>query len=225
MWFKMSLKNLILLLLVWANMSAAQTWQNLNPFEQPPGNAILGLDCVDDECGWAVGEYGFILHTSDGGSTWGQQHPGAADLRLASVDFLDRQNGWVCGDSGLVLHTTDGGETWHRESTGASQNLCGVCFVSARSGWAVGHAAVTLHTTNGGDTWEEQPCPVDRCALLDACFVDSSRGWIVRSSWAVGGGGIILRTTDGGMTWNEQEGHTYLQFAVEAHGRGSHFET
>lgn len=36
----------------------SQEWNNLNPFGQPPGNYLYGLDFIDNQRGWAVGEWG-----------------------------------------------------------------------------------------------------------------------------------------------------------------------
>ncbi|MBI5439937.1 MAG: hypothetical protein HY900_01865, partial [Deltaproteobacteria bacterium] len=66
--------------------------------------------------GWAVGRWGTVLHTADGGTTWEKQKTGVDDT-LASVSFVDAQNGWAVGDRGTILHTANGGKTWEKQKS------------------------------------------------------------------------------------------------------------
>ena len=66
---------------------------------------------MDESFGWAVGDFGTIIHTRDGGKTWMSQGSGE-DRIYNDVCFIDRQLGWVAGEYGLLYHTTDGGTTW-----------------------------------------------------------------------------------------------------------------
>jgi photosystem II stability/assembly factor-like uncharacterized protein len=61
--------------------------------------------------GWAVGENGSILHTSDGGGTWSLQASGTKNV-LLGVAFTSALTGWAVGFGGTILHTTDGGASW-----------------------------------------------------------------------------------------------------------------
>ncbi len=123
--------------------------------------------------GWAVGFWGTIIATTDGGATWTAQHAtpdgvsGGADLSAAtldSVDFLNDDVGWAAGYvSGglscraLLLATTDGGAHWTTRSLGAiGTGLHDVTFVDAQHGWAAAwyrQQAVILATADGGTTW------------------------------------------------------------------------
>jgi photosystem II stability/assembly factor-like uncharacterized protein len=46
----------------------AQTWEWRNPL--PQGNRLRAVDFVDVNNGWAVGDYGAILHTTTGDASW-----------------------------------------------------------------------------------------------------------------------------------------------------------
>lgn len=66
---------------------------------------------ADGQRGWAVGFYGTILRTQDGGGTWAPQTRVTADT-LYSVSFAaDGQRGWAVGTNGIVVQTLDGGAT------------------------------------------------------------------------------------------------------------------
>ena len=65
---------------VWRSLDHAQTWQPIMTGESFP---IHRLHFVDDEHGWAVGEWGTILSTDDGGTTWRRQRGGS--IRMAAM--------------------------------------------------------------------------------------------------------------------------------------------
>lgn len=65
---------------------------------------------LDTEKAWAVGSFGSIYHSADGGRQWQKQYSGYIDP-LYGVSFVSEQEGWISGKSGLILHTTDGGNT------------------------------------------------------------------------------------------------------------------
>lgn len=79
---------------------------------------LRGVSFIDNNQGWAVGwdeasGADLMLTTTDGGSTWTDQDPGA---RLLSVVFIDASTGWAMrnysnGYTGVVT-TTDGGASW-----------------------------------------------------------------------------------------------------------------
>ena len=50
-------------------------WQN----PLPQGNALEWVCFTDANSGWTVGDYGTILHTTDGGSTWNPQTSGSTN--------------------------------------------------------------------------------------------------------------------------------------------------
>jgi photosystem II stability/assembly factor-like uncharacterized protein len=66
--------SLCVIALALASSLHAAAWQWQNPL--PDGNAIGGVAFADPLTGWAVGGYGTILKTTDGGVTWGEQNPG-----------------------------------------------------------------------------------------------------------------------------------------------------
>ena len=55
-----------------------------------------GLDFVDQDRGWVVGDSGKILNTTDGGKSWSIQQSGTL-VTLRAVSFPSPSKGWVCG--------------------------------------------------------------------------------------------------------------------------------
>jgi photosystem II stability/assembly factor-like uncharacterized protein len=82
----------------------AWVWQN----PLPQGNDLFCVSSSDVTHGWAVGDSGTVVTTSDGGLTWTTQSSGTT-ADLGAVAFVDATHGWVVGSYGAVLATNSGG--------------------------------------------------------------------------------------------------------------------
>jgi len=153
---------------------------------------VYGIDFVDPQRGFAVGNGAVAYRTTNGGATWSVVPTGGSST-LKDVDFVDPSTGWAVGGGGQILRSIDGGLTWTPQASTTNAWLDGVCFVGPTEGFVVGWGQL-LHTTNGGSTWSlvSDTPGVD---LVDVTFLDSLNGW------AVGGTQRILRTTNGGISW------------------------
>jgi photosystem II stability/assembly factor-like uncharacterized protein len=147
--------------------------------------------------GWAVGAFGTIARTKDGGNTWRPQVSHTFE-HLYGVDFSDTLNGWIAGRSGLALHTTDGGDTWQAQPTGSERHFFKVQAIDKQRAWLVGDWGAMFATHDGGKTWENHSLPRD-VILNSQAWPDPEHGWVV------GEAGTIVATQDGGATWTEQK--------------------
>ena len=86
------------------------TWKWQNPL--PQGNTLNSIRFINNNTGWAVGNTGTILKTTDAGTSWLRISSGTFN-NLQSVFFVDSISGWVAGDNGTILRTTDGGLNWN----------------------------------------------------------------------------------------------------------------
>jgi photosystem II stability/assembly factor-like uncharacterized protein len=170
----------------------------------PPGDggAILGLWFLGSSPasaqGWAVGQGGKILHTTNGGTNWTSQNSNVA-VDLQDVCFVNGEQGYAVGNAGTLLGTTNGGKTWRPQSTvHPTQTLHAVAFSSPSNGYAVGTGGLILRTADGGNTWDDRIHP-DQETLFD---VDTAGGFKV---WAVGAAACLLVSADDGNTWSRQE--------------------
>ena len=168
---------------------------------------------VDTDNGWAVGDIGKIVHTTDGGENWSEQTSGTAG-NLNSVYFVDADNGWAVGEAdshsnggGLIMYTSNGGSSWDfRDSSACAfdRDLNSVDFIDANEGWAVGEDGRVCHTVNGGDDWTF--VDIETTQTLSQVFFndDGLHGWIATY------GGIlkVYYTIDGGDTWDYSILHT-----------------
>ena len=162
---------------------------------------------------WAVGNYGALYHSSDGGQSWEARDSGTK-VPLFSIDFGDAQHGWVVGKSAEILATSDAGKTWTRQKSPieASKHLFKVRAADARTAWAVGDWGAIAVTTDGGATWQDRSLPtltvldevrpdrndhlvLEDVVLYDVAWPDPQHGYIA------GEFATLLATSDGGVTW------------------------
>ncbi len=164
-------------------------------------NTLLDVKFVNDTHGWAVGEAGVIISTTDGGQTWTPQSSGY-ELTLNALDFADESNGWAVGQLGLILNTPDGGKTWTVQGKDAAlvQNLIHVHFDNPREGRVITErGSFALRTTDGGRTWNRQFFE-NTLPRSDAFFLDERRGWVSFKS------GAVFSTANGGESWQLLKG-------------------
>lgn len=187
------------------------SWTRVSPL--PTDRNLYAVDFADDQNGWAVGQDGAILKTTDE-TNWSAVSSGITDT-LRSVKFAGRQNGWAVGGRGAVLKSSDGGGNWTAQASGTSRDLLSVDFVDGQTGWAVGDGGAILKTVNAGETWAWQATGTNQ-NLRSMLMTDAQTGW------ALGDGGSIIRTTDGGTHWVQPEsgptGIKVLSFADARNG-------
>lgn len=167
-----------------------------------------GIDFVDNLNGWLVGEEQIILHTTDGGATWTQQHLAPGAYGLYAVQMWSPTRGWAVGNGGALFGTTNG-STWVRQSEPSGSYLGpmeDLCFVSANEGWAVGSSSHIIHTASAGATWTMRnggvPEGVDDVWFNGVDFSDSTHGWAVGEDFHEGKfWASVYATANGGSSW------------------------
>jgi len=164
------------------------------------GTDFTDVKFVDANTGYAVGDWGMILKTTDGGANWSEQSSGTTEY-LYSVHFTDPNTGYAVGNSGIILKTINAGITWTSQISGTGQSLISVYFSDSNTGYAVGTSGVVLKTINAGINWTSQTSGTS-AHLCSVYFSDSNTGY------AVGSSGIILKTTNSGATWTSQTSGT-----------------
>ncbi|PVY79777.1 photosystem II stability/assembly factor-like uncharacterized protein [Cupriavidus alkaliphilus] len=168
----------------------------------PVSATLSAVTFTDDRQGWAVGQWGVILATRDGGETWSKQRMDTAvDQPLFSVLFTNERDGIAVGLWSLMLQTRDGGTTWARttlprppDGGKADRNLYhafadqkGALYVSAEQG-------AVLKSTDGGASWHYLATGGKGSLWSGVAMPD---GRIV-----VGGLlGSLFQSSDGGESW------------------------
>ena len=113
---------------------------------------FTGVRFIDASVGYAVGEFGAVVKTLDGGESWEQLASIPNEFYPMAVDFLDAQTGWIGGLDGVVWSTADGGQSWQRQVSVSPSPVYGI-HASARGVYAIGGSAKLVRHEQ--DIWRE----------------------------------------------------------------------
>lgn len=108
----------------------------------------------------AVGAYGNIVYSDDGGERWRQAERVPTQALLTAVTFVDDRHGWAAGHDSLILRTADGGEHWEIvyqnfiPEGDVPKPILDVHFSDRLHGIAVGAFSFMLVTADGGKHWQ-----------------------------------------------------------------------
>lgn len=200
-------KITILLFVVCAHATLVQA-QNWVKQTSNFNGVLTHVHFVNENVGFASGESGTILKTTDGGITWTKKNTGDT-THLALVQFVNTQVGYASGGfdsihpNTTLIKTIDGGETW--TSLDVEPDKCGggMYFINADTGFYAyadvlfGNSFIAK-TTDGGNSWTEVYDGDNDSAVWIShfFFVDALNGYASANQ------GHLLKTTDGGNTWN-----------------------
>ncbi len=124
---------------------------------------LYSVSVVDDDKAVAVGYFGAVYLTEDGGETWIQGSTGTRQS-IYSVSMGDEKNGWAVGQRGMILRTEDGGHTWKRQKNvkeNEGTHLFAVSAVDGQTAIAVGEWGTRIRTTDGGKNWIDDSFTID----------------------------------------------------------------
>jgi photosystem II stability/assembly factor-like uncharacterized protein len=156
---------------------------------------------IDEYTGWACGNGGIVLKTTDGGTNWLQLSSGTSN-DLYTIYFEDYNMGWTAGENATIIKTTDGGNLWVSQAANPPiGDIRSIYFTSQNSGWTTGYNEYSpgnfdsyiSHTINGGTTWEDNYDIMDE-KMFSVMFPGTLNGW--------NAGTAIYNTTDGGLNWS-----------------------
>ena len=100
----------------------------------------------------AVGYFGSVLVSNDGGETWDTPATGT-DEPLYAVAFGPKDEVWAAGRAGVMLHSKDAGRSWLRRPTPFSRHVFGLYASAPDTVLAVGDFGLQLKTEDGGGRW------------------------------------------------------------------------
>lgn len=189
-----------------SNCFAQGTWEFV---VTPTQRNLNSVHFTDSLTGWAVGDSGVIMHTSDGGVIWEMQESNIYN-DIVNVFFLNSQLGWASAYNytsapygTLLLQTMNGGDDWIL-SNYSEENIFinSIVFLDSLVGWMGGTPHELVSTIDGGETWQTANIDTSTLAffpVLNIKFLNSQIGYASGGIFDIAG--VIWRTSNGGENW------------------------
>lgn len=145
------------------------------------------IQMVDESVGIAMGEFGMVVTTRDGGKTWQKSATIPGEFYPYAALFVTANEGWTSGLAGQVLHTKDGGKNWTKDNNLSGSSLYQL-FLHDGKPAGVGAGGSVVRYEAG--TWK----PI---AYADAVPVFLGAGTsVAKHGLALGGPGGLVRVID-----------------------------
>src|SRR5215216_4277397 len=163
-------------------------------------NNLNGTHRLDAGVGYAVGDAGTILKSTDAGMTWAPLTSGTTNA-LHAVFFFDTAHGVTVGEQGLILRTTNGGNTWQTITSGVVDTLRSVAF-NGINGISGGDSQTILYSTDQGASWQISQTGFFGGGFPGAQMLSATEGFVAGENSIFAP--LLGTSTDGGVTWGFQ---------------------
>lgn len=194
-------------LLISLTLLSQQYWFSI---PSPTTKKLIRCHFIDTLYGWACGDSGIVIHTSNSGFSWVTQNTGITDP-IDDIFFTSRFNGWAVANDFLfygtkILRTTNGGNIWtYSRFPDTTVVFNAVHFIDSLTGFLTGFTGRIFKTTNGGINWTESYVDSLYCPFIYLFpkwrinFLTSQTGYIAGGQIDIQG--IVWQTTNGGNHW------------------------
>ena len=191
------------------------TWTDLTPLiHQKAKRGICGLAIADKTtiygCGNWYQDSGYIIKSTDAGSTWSFIDMRSYASSVIDMYFLNKDTGFAVGkgprpqEAPIILYTTDGGASWDYKFYSTIPH--GYCWKIQRldnktffgSIEDMGNVpAKIVKSVDGGMTWTMLQVSAVPYYLEGVGFIDEKKGW------AGGDQSYSYETENGGVSWKK----------------------
>jgi len=169
------------------------------PGQSNTENRLLNVGVNAAGLAIAVGEFGTILRSKDGGKTWEQRPVDWTSFRddgyephIYSVDVQDNGRILIGAEFAYVITSDDGGETFQLANKG-EKSIFAMQVLPDGTVYAVGQEGLAMKSTDNGATWAELNTGSN--ANLFGVWA-SSQGEVVATGMRA-----LLRSSDGGQSF------------------------
>lgn len=188
-----------------SNSYSISLWESV---DSPVSVNLRNCVFIDSLNGWASGDSGIIIHTTDGGNVFNIQNTNI-DFSINDIFFLNKNSGWAIANEfafqgTTILFTSNGGLNWNSSLFPDSTKFFKtIFFIDSLIGYIAGFGGIIYKTTNSGMSWNLSPVdssvysgfPINKIK-----FANNNLGF------AAGGyndaAGVIWRTSNAGQNWH-----------------------
>lgn len=210
-----SFKGMVMAILVTISMMAFSQqagWHWQNPYLQ--GNDLNSI-IMNGSIGWAVGDLGTVMHTTNSGFDWEIIDLHTSEnlncIYMAGV----AGKGWIVGSNGTIFYSEDDGVSWVKQYSGTHAQLNSVSATLGECPWICGDDII-LKSYNHGETWERVNC-IYHSTYYAIDQVECDEIWIS------GKQGLLISSHDTGLTWESHATPTIYNFySVDLVGNGDY---
>jgi photosystem II stability/assembly factor-like uncharacterized protein len=165
------------------------------------GSPLLDVWFKDEKEGFAVGAYGMLLHTRDGGANWEDWSARLDNLdnwHLNAIGSVDGKTIYIAGEKGLLFRSEDAGSTWSTLPSPYDGSFFGL-LVGPQPGQVMvfGLQGNLFASAEAGENWQEIKSPTEN-SLMAGVALDA------QNLILVGNSGTILISKDGGKSFTAQ---------------------
>ena len=156
---------------------------------------LYDIEFINDKTGWAVGDAGVVIKTTNGGVNWiNIPNPsGQYGGLMWSICPVDSEVVYAVAGYDFIMKTSNGGSNWNiiNSNPGINSAMQGLYFLNRDTGWFLGSYKV-FRTYDGGNTLDSFYAPW--FTNSDIYFKNIDTGIFC-------GDGVVFKTTNGGMNW------------------------
>ncbi|MFT6715669.1 MAG: photosystem II stability/assembly factor-like uncharacterized protein [Saprospiraceae bacterium] len=152
---------------------------------------INSLYFFSSSTGFAAGNNGKLIQTTDGGTTWSVNSI-VSTSNFQKIFFRNSTDGYLLSQDGKLYTTTDTGVSWTEETLDI-HGLNSIAF-NGNNGVIVGDDG-KVFTSIDGSNWTKQSVSLGVFTVNDVLFFDDT------TVIAVGAGGWLYRSINKGITW------------------------
>jgi photosystem II stability/assembly factor-like uncharacterized protein len=174
----------------------------------PQGQQLAAV-AFDGNTGFAVGQFGTVLGSTDGGATWTGLSSGTID-DLSGVQIINPSVVIVGGGCSL-RESVNGGMSFtsipvNPSESSCDNNVASFSFSDPNTGYVELSDGTMLYTSDGGQTVQAKTsAPVNSGVAAALDFLSPTTGFAVAGATSPDGegGGVIERTTDSANSWTQ----------------------
>ncbi|MBK8549990.1 MAG: T9SS type A sorting domain-containing protein [Ignavibacteria bacterium] len=156
---------------------------------------LYDIEFINDKSGWAVGDAGVVIKTTNGGTNWiNVPNPsGQYGGLMWSICPVDSEVVYAVAGYDFIMKTSNGGLNWNVLSSriGSTTAFKGVYFLNRDTGWFLGSYKV-FRTYDGGNTLDSFYAPW--FTNSDIYFKNIDTGIFC-------GDGVVFKSTNGCINW------------------------